>query len=518
MIETVQKFLYDHADLKSEFSYHIINYIFDKNPAIFSEFLLSTAETLDLKTENYIDFLRDLAIYWEKEDVSVSMKLMLAAFKLRPRGLYINKKLICYLDSLRGDVNIVINRAKLFHSLRLYSKKVLMTEIAKRNSDLSFDSSIKFDFNDKDKVTIVSAVSLNPFDAAGKLTSHFMSIMGYALSIASSNFTMVNIVFTNEWDGNANSINVADKLNSLNLAKETLKTSRVNLDKIKFTVLLTPTELPNHLYGTIIKLKSVAENLSSYIYDSSIYNNFPVIKGTFNSHYLNSENCDYLLVRSEANISNDKALYVPPSLFNFKTDITNNESKRIFTAYTSNRLQLLLDALTEEEWNKLTSLFLRGYIWVLAGYDKPDDLYRMIPNKIRENFPDSIEIHRYLDLDIEFKDSYALLCSPLFRGGGGTARQAISYLVPVLCSEAIDSDIATILPKENLSKDLSEQLDLILKWTCNDKLREKHVSLQTELFKTKSDLQKHKSNLPEVIVNSQTKYSERLTNEDNLSK
>ncbi|MEZ9657985.1 hypothetical protein [Vibrio sp. 10N.261.52.F3] len=495
---------------KEELLYNIIVELLNCDSELLAKSIISSARLGFLDDKDYIDFLRDFAISIEDKSLTLSMLLMKEAYLLRPTGAFICQKLVSYSDRLNSHSHVVYSRAYLLRSLFNTRKKVLMERIAKCNADLELNDGINFKSYDRSVVTVVSPVAHDPFDTSGKLVSHFMSVMGYAMSIAASNeFLEVNIVFTREWMVEMHSLDIIDLESKLTQAKSFIDCSNEVLNKISFRVLYDPMELPKYLKGTILKLKSVAEYHSSYIYDVDLYDNFPVVTGTFNSHFNKSENNDYLLVRSPDSVSEDKALYVPPSLYKMKPESCNSNCKRILTAYTSDRLVILLNSLSDSEWSDLEELFSLGYVWVLSGYSNPDVLMDCIPNEILERYPNSIETHKYLDLDVEFEKTYALLTSPLFRGAGGTARIAISNNVPVISCNAHDSDVATILPSENLCKSFIEQLQLIKCWATDNEKYKTFLSRQRKLFMNKTNLLTHQSHLPETIKDAIVKYESR---------
>ncbi len=456
--------------------------------------------------------LRDIAISLEKVDTEISYKFMEKAYQLRPAGKIIIKKLIDYNDIYGNGVGIVNKRAYLFNKYIKFRKKILMQEIANKNADLNFSEQYSFKRKDEDKVTIITCMAIHPYDR-GRINSHFLSIMGHALSIAKdSSFSVINVLFTREWTYlEKNKLkNKSNIINTLYKALNEIDVEKRLSDKIKFEVVDDATFLPSLLQGCVIKFKSVAEHHSTYIYDKDIYDNFPVVTTAFNSHFTKSIYNDFLIVRDIESASESKAVYYPPSLHSFKNnDNIQKSSKNIITAYTADRIKRLMTLIEDEEWRKLVDLFDEGYVWHLAGYKYTEELIDLVPPFVANKYAENIVFHEYLDLDLFFKNAGALLCSPHFNGGGGTARLAISYDVPVLCCKNGSLDVATTLPNENLFRSFYEALVEIENWMNRPNKRIDFIDRQHKFFEVKTDISRHDSNLPNIIKKAIKSYYNR---------
>lgn len=463
---------------------------------------------MDDRTPEYVELLRDLAIFFELYDKNISLKLMFEAYKLRPTGPVICKKLVKYNDEVKSNMHHIISRASLFQSVNSKSAKQLSRVIAEKNANCSCQIA-SYDELQQNMVTIISAVAENPYSSLGKISAHFQCLLGYAVSAAASEkIKHVQVVFTREWQGSPLlSISLfesrcASAVNILNIPNEIKR-------KIKFTILSSADHLPSVVSGVVIKLKSTAEHHSSYIYDKIIYDNYPVLFGAYNSEYLNDDNCDYLLVRNNSDTSECRKLYIQPSFYPIKP-LTNHLSKNILTAYGGERVKLMLMSLDDEFWNQMEKIFKRGYKWLLVGFNNTKELHSFIPKRILKKYKENVVFYEYLDLDLLLPDIYAMIFSPFIYGGGGTAKLAASYQVPIIAQkDSKSSDVNLFLPNEQLFKSIKEKVDTLISWDDDSTLRTRYVSRQTVFINKKTILDKHDSNLPEVIEMAKNKYQLR---------
>jgi len=499
-----------NSTLSSMFLLKIIDIFNERNESI-STITLAMVEEWQLKGEKsakYTEFLRDLAIAFESFDKSVSLKLMTYAYQLRPSGPVICQKLVSYNDDVGDGTSVINKRMSLFEKCNSSQRKVLSSIIAKRNSELDCQVE-KYSELQSGIITLISCVAENPYNSHGKITSHFQCLMGYAVSAGISNkIHSVRILFTREWS--CSPLQSIPKVEaSCSRAMCELNIPKKIKDKISFKILENIEHLPSLVSGIVIKLKSVAEHHGSYVYEKKLYENFPSLTGAFNGDFLVSENNDYLLVRDKNKTDESRVLYTQPSFDVIKPEPVSL-SKNILTVYAGLRIQILLNQLDLDFWNQMIRLFKLGYKWCLCGYSGADDLYSLIPNFVLADHYDSIKFYKYLDLDIFLVDTYAILFSPISNGGGGTAKLASSYHVPILSEKNKSTDVSLFLPEETLFESFSDQVEALVKWDSAPELRIDFIKKQVSFIKNKTNLTKHDSNLPAAIELAKINYSKRI--------
>mgnify|MGYP000347165790 CR=1 FL=1 len=484
--------------------------LFDEDDPSLKMIILAVVEEWQLRGENsveYTELLRDLAIAFEGIDKIISLKLMVYAYKLRPSGPVICQKLVDYNDEIGIGDNLIHRRASLFQKYNTHQGKRLGEVIAKKNAELNCEFR-GYSNCQSGVVTIISSVAENPYNSLGKIPSHFQCLMGFAVSAGlSKKIKNIRIIFTREW--------ICSPLKSISMVESNCIRATNDLgipeeikNKISFKVLENVEQLPSLVAGVVIKLKSVAEHHGSYVYEKKIYENYPSLTGAFNGDYLISENNDYLLVRDKNKTDDKRALYTQPS-FDFIKPEPVNVSKKILTVYGGERIKILLSQLDSVFWQQMIRLFELGYKWCLCGYFHIDKLYSLIPSFVLTNYSNSIEFYKYLDLDVFLLDTYAMLFSPSSNGGGGTAKLAASYHVPILSEKNKSTDVSLFLPEETLFESFSEQVDLLVLWDATPELRASFIKKQVSFIKKKTILMEHHSNLPEAIELAKIKYNER---------
>jgi len=469
--------------------------------------LLSLLENSPDLNRQDVDFLRDLSVRSKNRNPILSYYLLNFVYNLRPGGRFICDKLVEFNDQLGVGVSKIERRANLFLK---YNRKILSISIAEKNKKLfpNKDSLVApFNSRDKGSVTILAALGQNVLDKNNNIVSHFLGILTYACILGSrAEFSEIKVIFTCEWGGG----NYEGFKEKINKAFSIVGVSKTVQAKINFIILDDPHNLPLYIKGTVLKIKSIAEKHSTFIYEDYIYERFPVVTTSFNTKYIDDYACDISLVRSIQDVEEKRRLYVQPS-FHKVSSVIKKGSKVLVTAYTADRLKRMVEDIKESEWVKLCNIFEAGYSWMLVGYHRPEDLLFNIPDFVLEKYRDNLILEPYSDLESLFeKGVHSLLCYPIFLGGGGTARLAASYNIPVLCVKDSKSDVSNILPQSNLSIDFVDILEKVFLWESDESERDTFVLTQKASFEAKSDFLHHKSFLPEAINEAIDSYKERL--------